>query len=64
MSIYADLPVEIVELEDEAATAGLARWCAGFARAGDFLVLSGELGAGKTAFARAFLREATGDAGA
>ena len=63
MSSYlqTDLPVEIVELEDEQATALLARWCAGFARPGDFLVLSGELGAGKTAFARAFLREATGD---
>ena len=56
MSSYlqTDLPVEIVELEDEQATALLARWCAGFARPGDFLVLSGELGAGKTAFARAF----------
>ena len=59
--LYADLPVEIVELEDEAATVALARWLAGFARAGDFLVLSGELGAGKTALARAFLREATGE---
>ena len=56
-----DLPIEIVELEDERATAALARWLAQFARAGDVIVLSGELGAGKTAFARAFLREATGD---
>ena len=60
--LYADLPVEIVELEDEAATAALAGWLAGFARPGDCIVLSGELGAGKTALARAFLRAATGDA--
>ena len=60
--LHADLPVEIVELEDEAATAALARWLASFARPGDFLVLSGELGAGKTALARAFLRAASGDA--
>ena len=60
--LHADLPVEIVELEDEAATAALAGWLAGFARPGDFIVLSGELGAGKTALARAFLRAASGDA--
>ncbi len=59
--LYSDLPVEIVELDDEAATAALARWLAGFARAGDCLALTGELGAGKTALARAFLREAAGD---
>jgi tRNA threonylcarbamoyl adenosine modification protein YjeE len=59
--VGVDLPVEIVELEDETHTAGLARWLASFARAGDFLVLSGELGAGKTALARAFIRAATGD---
>src|SRR3954471_24402410 len=59
--LHADLPVEIVELEDEAATVALARWLAGFARAGDFLALTGELGAGKTALARAFLREAAGE---
>jgi tRNA threonylcarbamoyl adenosine modification protein YjeE len=57
-----DLPVEIVELEDEKATEALARWLARFAKPGDFLVLGGELGAGKTALARAFLREATGQA--
>jgi N-acetylmuramate 1-kinase len=56
-----DRPIEIVELVDEHATAALARWLAQFARAGDVIVLGGELGAGKTAFARAFLREATGD---
>ena len=59
--LHSDLPVEIVELESEAETAALARWLAGFARAGDLLALNGELGAGKTALARAFLRAATGD---
>src|SRR6185437_6725567 len=59
--LHADLPVEIVELDDEAATAGIAGWLASFARPGDFIVLSGELGAGKTALARAFLRAACDD---
>src|SRR5579862_4504621 len=39
----------IIELPDEAATAALAR-------AGDVIALRGELGAGKTSFARAFIR--------
>jgi hypothetical protein len=52
---------ESIDLPDEAATIALARWLAGFARAGDFIALSGELGAGKTAFARAYLRALMGD---
>ena len=52
---------ERVDLPDEAATRTLARWLAGFARANDFITLSGDLGAGKTAFARAYLRAATAD---
>ena len=47
--ITADLP-------DEAATARLAAKIAGLARRGDVIALWGDLGAGKTAFARGFLR--------
>ena len=46
----------VIDLPDEAATAALAAGIAGCARAGDVIALSGELGAGKTSFARAFIR--------
>ena len=46
----------VVELPDEAATAALAARIAAIARAGDVIALRGELGAGKTSFARAFIR--------
>ncbi|HEX3863065.1 MAG TPA: tRNA (adenosine(37)-N6)-threonylcarbamoyltransferase complex ATPase subunit type 1 TsaE [Stellaceae bacterium] len=52
----------IIELPDEAATAALAARVASLARAGDVIALKGELGAGKTSFARAFIR-ARGDSG-
>ena len=42
-------------MPDEAATAALARDVAALARAGDVIALTGELGTGKTAFARAFI---------
>ncbi len=45
-------------LPDEAATAALARRISGLARAGDVIALTGDLGAGKTFFARAFIGEA------
>ncbi|GGL54991.1 tRNA (adenosine(37)-N6)-threonylcarbamoyltransferase complex ATPase subunit type 1 TsaE [Wenxinia marina] len=45
-----------LNLPDEAATRDLAARLAGAARPGDVLLLSGPVGAGKTAFARAFIR--------
>ena len=49
-------PAVIIDLPDEAATAGLAARLALRSRRGDVIGLQGELGAGKTSFARAFIR--------
>ena len=46
----------VIELPDEAATAALAAHIAALARPGDVIALKGELSAGKTSFARAFIR--------
>lgn len=51
----------ILDLPDLSATEALAARVAALARAGDAILLSGPLGAGKSAFARAFLRAAAGD---
>jgi len=44
-----------VQLPDESATAALARCLAPLARRGDVIALFGDLGTGKTSFARAFV---------
>jgi tRNA threonylcarbamoyladenosine biosynthesis protein TsaE len=54
--------IAVINLPDEPATSALAARLAVIARAGDVIALNGDLGAGKTAFARAFIR-ARGDAG-
>jgi tRNA threonylcarbamoyladenosine biosynthesis protein TsaE len=51
----------VVRLPDLAATEALAKCLASVAHPGDCICLEGSLGAGKTAFARAFLRAATAD---
>jgi tRNA threonylcarbamoyladenosine biosynthesis protein TsaE len=57
----ASAATRMIELPSLAATEALAAAVAALARAGDAILLEGELGAGKTAFARAFLRTAAGD---
>ena len=44
------------DLPDEAATGALAARLAAVARPGDIIALAGDLGVGKTSFARAFIR--------
>ena len=51
-----------IDLPDLSATEALAARLAVKVRSGDAILLKGPLGAGKTAFARAFLRAASGDA--
>ncbi len=50
-----------LSLADEQATESLARCLAYACKAGDVLLLSGPLGAGKSCFARAFIRMIAGD---
>ena len=51
----ADAAIRL-ELANEAATKALAGALAGLARPGDVFALDGDLGTGKTVFARAFIR--------
>lgn len=55
---YAQLPTSVwqVDATDEAATAALAADIALLVKPGDLITLSGELGSGKTTFARALIR--------
>jgi len=46
----------IVDLPDEAATAALAARISALADVGDVIALKGDLGSGKTSFARSFIR--------
>ena len=50
-----------IELADQAATEALARRLAALAERGEQLALEGDLGVGKTVFARAFIRALCGD---
>jgi tRNA threonylcarbamoyladenosine biosynthesis protein TsaE len=57
----ATVTTRLIELPSLAATEALAARVAALARTGDAILLEGELGAGKSTFARAFLRDASRD---
>lgn len=57
-------PPIVLALRDEAGMAALARHVAALARPGDTIALDGDLGTGKTSFARAFIRARAAATGA
>jgi tRNA threonylcarbamoyladenosine biosynthesis protein TsaE len=58
----ADVPPLCLHLVDADATARLGQWFAARLRAGDCLLLEGQIGAGKSHFARAFIQARLGRA--
>lgn len=58
----ADDPTLCLHLEDADATARLGQWFAARLRAGDCLLLEGQIGAGKSHFARALIQARLGRA--
>ena len=58
----ADVPPLCLHLGDADATARLGQWFAAHLRAGDCLLLEGQIGAGKSHFARAFIQARLGRA--
>jgi tRNA threonylcarbamoyl adenosine modification protein YjeE len=54
------VPTWRIDLEGEAATVALADEVAGWIRQGDLIALTGDIGAGKTTFARALIRRLVG----
>jgi tRNA threonylcarbamoyl adenosine modification protein YjeE len=61
MNMVKNSPFFSCSLKNEADTARLAQALASVAKAGDLIALFGDLGAGKSTFARSFIRSAFGD---